>query len=62
MFFTALTSKLMSFVKKGEEKFSLWIMAKTFILSLFVLFVSGISFIFFRQDSAYKKVDGPGDR
>ena len=58
LFLLLLTSKFFSLIKTPqEEQFGLWIMAKTFILSNFILFLSGISFIFFRQSSSYKKVD-----
>ena len=51
-----LTSKILSLIKKEGESFSLGVMAQTFILSNFILFAIGISFIFFRQDSSYRKV------
>ena len=53
-----LTSKIFSLIRKEEkEKFSLEVMTKTFLLSIFILFITGISFLFFRQDSNYKKIN-----
>lgn len=50
-----ITQKFFSLTKK-EESSSLIIMAKTFLLSIFILFITGITFIFYRQDSNYKKI------
>lgn len=42
---------------KTEEKFPITIKLETFLLSVFILFVTGITFIFFRQNSNYRKLD-----
>ncbi|MFH1868015.1 MAG: glycosyltransferase [Candidatus Omnitrophota bacterium] len=51
-----ITSRIFSLIRR-QERYSVVVMGKTFLLSMFILFIVGISFIFFRQSSSYRKIN-----
>lgn len=49
-FFTLVRSR-------RKEHFPFSVMIRSFLLSIFILFAAGVSFVFFKQDSRYRKID-----
>jgi cellulose synthase/poly-beta-1,6-N-acetylglucosamine synthase-like glycosyltransferase len=57
LFITNRIFSLVSVIEEEKSKYPLSVIIKTFLASNFILFANGVSFIFFRQDSSYKKIN-----